>query len=112
MNGTNLSPVIAELLLAFSVIAFLASIRAIGNPVFRNKLLRDSRHLELGNRITLASAILSALWWAVLSVLLTITVLHVHSSHLKSYLGPMAGCLLLAWIIATYSGYRRRKRPD
>jgi|ERR1700689_796627 len=112
MNIPSLSPLIAELLLAFSVIAFLASIRAIGNPEFRSRLLRDSRFLKQGTRITLASAWLSALWWAVLSAFFTLNVLRVHTRRLESFLVPIAGCLILAWIVATYYEYRRRKRSN
>jgi hypothetical protein len=110
MNSLATSPLIARLLLAFSVIAFLASVRAIGNADFRNRLLRDPRFLKQGTKITLASAWLSALWWAVLSAFLTLIVFHIESSRLDSFLEPMAGGLLLAWILTTYYEYRRRKR--
>jgi hypothetical protein len=110
MNNSGLSPLIAKLLLAFSVIALLASVRAIGNPDFRNRLLRGSRYLKQGTRITLASAVLSALWWAALTVFLTLIVLNIRPNPLENFLRPMAGCLLLAWIFATYYEYRRRKR--
>ena len=112
MMNTSMSPLIARLLLAFSVIAFLASLRAIANPEFRNRLLRDSRFLKQGAGITLASAILSALWWAILSVFFALNVFHVHSNRLENFLAPMAGGLILAWILATYYEYRRRKRGN
>jgi hypothetical protein len=112
VNGWGMSPLIARLLLAFSVIAFLASIRAIGNPEFRNRLLRNPHYLRQGAGITLASAWLSALWWAILSAFLTLIVFHIRSTQLERLLGPMAACLLLAWLLTTYYEYRRRKRSD
>jgi hypothetical protein len=112
MNRSGMSPLIARLLLAFSVIAFLASLRAIANPEFRNRLLRGSRYLKQGTGITLAAALFSASWWAVLSVFLTLNVLHIHSNQLENFLRPMAGCLLIAWILTTFYEYRRRKRSN
>lgn len=110
MNNWSLSSLIAKLLLAFSVIAFLASIRAIENPNFRKRLLRDPHYLKQETRITLASAWLSALWWAVMSVFLTLMVLHIRSNGVADLLEPMAGFLLVAWALTTYREYRRRKR--
>ena len=112
MTSFDLSPLIAKLLLAFSLIAFLASIRAIANTEFRNTLLRNSRYLKEGTRITLASAMLSASWWAVVSIFLTLIVFHIRSAQLRSFLGPMAGCLILAWVFTSYFEYRRRKRSN
>ena len=40
-------------------------------------MLRNPGFVEQGTRITLASAWLSALWWALLSVVLTLNLLHV-----------------------------------
>jgi hypothetical protein len=103
---------IARLLLAFSFIALLASLRAIANPGFRNRLLRNPMFQEQGARITLASAWLSALCWGVLSVVLSLNVFHMRSTHLKGFLWPMAGCLLLAWLVTSYFEYRRWKRSN
>jgi hypothetical protein len=110
MSSSAVSPFVAKLLLAFSVIAFLASIRAIVNSSFRNKFLRDPRYLRQGTPITLASAVFSALWWAVISVFLTLSVFNIHSNRLENILGPVAACLLLAAIFVTYYEYRKWKR--
>jgi hypothetical protein len=112
MHGWNLLPWIARLLLAFSIIAFLASLRAIVDPDFRSRMLRNPSFMEQGTRITLVSAWLSASWWALLSVVLTLNVFHVRMTHLRNYLLPMAGCLLLAWLVSSYFEYRRWKRSN
>lgn len=112
MHGWNLLPWIARLLLAFSVVAFLASLRAVVNPGFRSRMLRNPSFVEQGARITLASAWLSALWWGMLSVVLTLNVFHIRRTHLRNYLLPMAGCLLLAWLVSSYFEYRRWKRSS
>jgi drug/metabolite transporter (DMT)-like permease len=107
-----MSPVVAKLMLAFSVAAFFASIGAIVNPHFRNLFLRDPRYLKKGTRITVASAWLSALWWAVIAIFLALDVFHIHSDRLENFLGPLAGCLLLTGIFVTYYEYRRWKRSN
>lgn len=110
MIGSGMSPLVARLLLAFSVIALLASIRAIRNPEFRYKLLRDPKDLKQGHGTTLASAWLSAVWWGMLTVFLILVVFRIHSTRFESLLLPMAVCLLVAWGLATFFEYRRRKR--
>ena len=110
ISSSSLLPWIARLLLAFSVIAFLASVRAIRNPDFRNKLLRDPLHLRQDAGITLASAWLSAVCWVVLCGILTLNVIHVRVIRLRDFLVPMAACLVLAWLALSYFEYRRRKQ--
>jgi hypothetical protein len=112
LHNSSLLPWIARLLLAFSVIAFLASLRAIGNPEFRSRLLRNPVFQEQGTRITLASAWLSASWWGLLSVVLSLNVFHVRLTRLRSFLWPMAAALLLAWLVTSYFEYRRWKRSS
>src|ERR1700722_15957941 len=94
----------------FSVGFFLASIRALGNPEFRDRFLRNPLYLERGTKITLASALISTSLSAVFVIFLTLNVLHIHSDQLESILGPVGGCLLLAAIFTTYYEYRRWKR--
>jgi hypothetical protein len=101
---------IARLLLAFSVIAFLASVRAIGSSEFSDRLLPHPHYRKHGSKVTLASAWLSALWWAILSIFLGLSVLHIKSNQLENLLRPIAGCLLIAWILTTFYEYRRVKR--
>jgi len=112
MNHSSVSPLILKLLLAFSVIAFTARFRAIVNSNFGNKFLRDSRYLREGTKITLAFALVSTLWWGIMSVFLTLNVFHIHSNRLENLLGPLAGCLLLAGIFITYYEYCRWKRSN
>lgn len=110
ISSSMLLSVIAGLLLVFSVIAFLTSVRAIWNPHFRNKLLRDPLHLKQDSGVTLASAWLSAVCWVVLGAVLTLYLLHIESINLRDFLVPMAVFLVLAWLVLSYFEYRRRKR--
>jgi sterol desaturase/sphingolipid hydroxylase (fatty acid hydroxylase superfamily) len=94
------------------VFFFLACLRSLFDPEFRDRFLPFSAwhaRVKAGTHISFVSAVTASLLAGSFATLIGFSVFHYSSEKIESYLGPFAAVMILVHLISLYIDERRSK---